>query len=257
MILHLASETPAVIRGAAALALVLHIGGGVVAMASGTVALLARKGGPWHRTGGNLFFVSILTMAAIGGYVALFLTQRTSVIAGVFAFYLTATGWVAARRRDGEIGEFELGALFVALAVVVADLTFGWQALNNPQGLLDGLPAAPNFVFAAVALLALSLDARMVLHRGLSGRERLARHIWRMCAALFIVVSSFFLGQQQVLPKAWQGSPVLFVPELVVLALMAYWLVRMGSARRSRMSGPSRQGMRAVTPVGFRPRELA
>jgi uncharacterized membrane protein len=226
-------------------------------MASGSVALLARKGGPWHRTTGNLFFVSMLTMAAIGGYVALFLTQRTSVISGVFAFYLTATGWVAARRRDGEIGEFELGALFVALAVVVADLTFGWQALNNRRGLLDGLPATPNFVFAALALLAMGLDVQVVLRRGLSGAQRIARHIWRMCTALLIALSSFFLGQQQVLPKAWQGSPILILPELAVLALMAYWLIRMGLARRPKTGAVSGRGASQAVRPDLAPRGLA
>ncbi len=66
----------------------------------------------------------------------------------------------------------------------------------------------------------------MIRRGGISGNPRIARHLWRMCAALFIATGSFFLGQQKVMPEWMQGSPLLFVPALAPLVLMIFWLIR-------------------------------
>lgn len=38
---------------------------------SGAVAMSSRKGFRWHRVAGNVFFVSMLTMATAGAYMAI------------------------------------------------------------------------------------------------------------------------------------------------------------------------------------------
>jgi len=76
-----------------------------------------------------------------------------------------------------------------------------------------------------VILLAGLGDLRVLL-RGISGRRRIARHLWRMCFGWFIATGSFFLGQQQVFPAWLRGSPALLVPALLPLALLIFWLVR-------------------------------
>ena len=54
----------------------------------------------------------------------------------------------------------------------------------------------------------------------------IARHLWRMCFALFFASSNFFLGQQKVMPASIRGSKFLYVPEIIVLGLMIFWLLR-------------------------------
>lgn len=66
----------------------------------------------------------------------------------------------------------------------------------------------------------------MILRGGLHGVQRIARHLWRMCVALLIAMFSFFLGQQQLLPESVRGSFWPFVPEILVLGLMIFWLCR-------------------------------
>ena len=61
---------------------------------------------------------------------------------------------------------------------------------------------------------------------GISGRQRIARHLWRMCFGWFIATGSFFLGQQQVFPARLRGSPALLVPALLPLALLIFWMIR-------------------------------
>ncbi len=236
MILPVDPQSPAWIRAGAETVLVLHIGGGGAGLVAGTVALLSRKGARLHRTAGTVFFVAMLIMSGIGACVAPFLPQRLSAVAGALTFYLVATAWMTVRRSGGRIGRFEVGALFVALGVAAAGLTFGMQGANNPDGLIDKLPYQAGYVWAGVAGLAAAFDLKVILHRGISGAQRIARHLWRMCFALLIAATSFFLGQPKCMPAFLAGSPILFVPEIAVAALMIFWLLRvrlLGLSRRN------------------------
>ena len=218
---------------AANLVLFLHIAGGAVGIISGAVALLARKGERLHRIAGTVFFVSMLIMATIGAAASPFLPvpSMTNVAAGTLTFYLVATGWVAIKREDGRIGRFEQGALGVALGVVAAGVIFIRMAMNSPTGTLGTTPPQAFYVFAIVGAIAAAGDLRMILRGGVSGSARIARHLWRMSAALTIASGSFFLGQQPIMPVAVQGSPWLFVPVFAPLLLMVFWLIRVRVTR--------------------------
>src|SRR5579859_7954177 len=98
------------------LAFVLHIAGGTVGLVSGTIALLASKGGRAHRTAGTVFFVSMLVMAAFACYLAVVMPgQLVNLFIGTFAAYLVTTGWMTVRRRVGGPGLPERIALVVGL----------------------------------------------------------------------------------------------------------------------------------------------
>jgi hypothetical protein len=69
-------------------------------------------------------------------------------------------------------------------------------------------------------------DIRMLLRRGISGTQRIARHLWRMCFALFIAAASIFLARQQVFPDLLRRTGVLMGLSFLPLALMIFWLIR-------------------------------
>ena len=226
MILEVSAGSSWLVRGAAALVLSLHITSAGVGILSGAMALLARKGSHLHRRAGNWFFVSMLTMSAIGAAVAPFLPDRISTVAAALTFYLVATAWVTVRRNNGGAGPFGIGAAIVAVCIAVAGATFGLQAENSATGLIEGQPAGAAFMFATIAALAAIGDLSIILRGGVVGARRIARHLWRMGFALFIAAGSFFLGQQQVFPAFLRGSTLLLLPEIAVLGLMIFWLVR-------------------------------
>jgi hypothetical protein len=232
MHLYVSPESPWTIRAAAQMILVTHIGAAGVGLLSGAGALVLQKGGRGHRLAGNVFFVSMLVMSAIGTCVAPFLPQRGSIIGGAFTFYLVATAWATVRRKAGTVGIFEIGSTLFALAIAAAGVTFGIKASNSPSGILDGTPSAPYFVFSAISGLAAALDLRMVLRRGIVGAHRIVRHLWRMCVALLITVFSFFLGQSQIFPAFIRDSSVLYVPEVAVLVLLIFWMLRVSISNR-------------------------
>ena len=207
--------------------LIFHICGAIVGLLSGTAALLFRKGWRWHRTAGNVFFVSMLVMSASGAGIAAFIKPNMgNVFGGVVTFYLVATGWLTVLRKEGETGITEFGLLLVALAAGGGGLLYGWEAAHSATGLKEGYPPGPYFVFGALSLWSATFDVRMLVRGGVSGAPRIARHLWRMCVAFLIAALSFFLGKQQHFPQVIRGSQILNVPMILILIVMIYWLVR-------------------------------
>lgn len=104
------------------------------------------------------------------------------------------------------------------------------MARASATGALDGYPPPLYFIFGTIALLSIAGDVRMMLKGGLEARPRIVRHLWRMSFAMFIATGSFFLGQAKLLPRPYRIMPLLAVPALLPLALLAYWLARMALA---------------------------
>jgi hypothetical protein len=153
-------------------------------------------------------------------------SQQGNVVGSIGTFYLIGTAWLAGRRGE-RTGLIDWSALFVGLAGAAAAIALGVYTLRNPGGVdQTTAPAGMSFFFGAILLLAASGDIRMLAHRGISGRQRVTRHLWRMCYGLFIATGSFFLGQQQVFPAFLRGSIFLTILALLPFPLMIYWLFR-------------------------------
>ena len=206
--------------------LLFHICAGTSGLLSGAAAISFRKGSRRHRVAGNVFVISMLSLSSSGAFLAFMKSQMNNVFGGVLTFYLVATAWVTARRRDGETGIFDWVALLVALALGAVIVTYGLEAANSQTGLKGGIPAGMYFFLGSVALLSAAGDVRMLLRGGVFGAQRIARHLWRMCYALFIASGSLFLGQQQVFPAFLRRTNVLFVPAVLPLILMIFWSIR-------------------------------
>jgi hypothetical protein len=213
-----------------------HIGGGAVGLVSGTTALFTRKGEWLHRMAGNAFFISMLIMAGVGATVAPFMPQpdRVTSVAGFLTFYLVATSWMTVARPEGTAGKIETWSLFAALAICAAAAYLWVVASNSPTGTVDKQPKEALFLFGIVAPIAALGDLKVVLRRGVTGRQRIARHLWRMCTALFIAAGSLFLGQPQVFPEPLRGSLLLVGISVSPLFLMAFWLLVVRLTKRFR-----------------------
>lgn len=210
---------------------VLHIVAGSTALVAGAVALYSLKGAKLHRKSGMLFVLVMLVMSVTGAVMAALKPEAISVIAGALTFYLVITALLTVRRPAAGARWIDLCAMLVALVIGITSIYFGFEALSSSTGMKDGFPAPPYFIFGTVALLAALLDLRMLLARGVKGPHRLARHLWRMCFALFIAAASFFLGQAQVFPESIPFV-LLAVPVFLVLLLMLYWLWRVLFTKR-------------------------
>jgi hypothetical protein len=206
--------------------LLFHIAAGTLGMLSGFVAVSLRKGSRRHGLAGNVFVIAMLVLSASGVYLAYMKSQPGNIMGGTLTFHLIATAWMTAKRRDGEPGIFDWGALLVVLAIAAVEVTWGLEAANSQTGAKYGYPAGPYFFLGSVAVLAATGDVRMLVRRGISGTQRIARHLWRMCFALFIAAASIFLARQQIFPALLRKTGALFFLSFLPLMLMIFWLIR-------------------------------
>ncbi|MEA2563949.1 MAG: hypothetical protein QOH06_5453 [Acidobacteriota bacterium] len=215
--------------------LLVHIVAGGLGLIFGFVALYAAKGARLHRKSGMLFVYAMVTMGITGAVIAALRGVESSVIAGLLTAYLVITALTTMRPASSGSRRLDLGAMLMALALGLTSVTLGYEALTggNENGKRDGVPPVMFFIFGAVALLASVGDLRMMRSSGLQGAPRLARHLWRMCFALWIAASSFFLGQADEFPKALQIPGLLAIPAFLPLLVMFYWLWRVRTRRTS------------------------
>ena len=198
-----------------------HIAAGMIALVAGAVAVTVRKGGRWHARAGTAFFVSMLVLGVTAAILEPFREVPGSPVSGLFVLYFVGTSWAAARRRDGTTGKFEIIACAAALGLGLLMIYGGYSGMSRtPVG------TGPVYVMAGLCLFAGLLDLKVILQRKMSPKQRISRHLWRMLFAFFIATGSFFLGQQDVLPAATRGSPVLFVLAFAPFAIMLFYLLR-------------------------------
>lgn len=204
----------------------VHIAAGILGIGSGAAAVSFRKGSPRHAWAGNIFVIAMLIMAASALYLAVVKNQLGNVIGGALTLYLVTTAWLTAKRKDGETHKFDWLVLLVPLVGGITLWVSGIQQVRHQIYEVKGVPVGMNFFMGSVLLLAAAGDIRMLVRGGLFGTQRIVRHLWRMCFGFFIATGSFFLGQASKVFPAIGNSNLLFIPALLPLALLIFWVIR-------------------------------
>ena len=217
--------------------LILHIASGTVGVLSGFVAAFLKKGSRRHGLAGNIFFVSMTLLATSGAYLAWRKSQPTNVAGGAMTFYMVTTAWLAAKRRDWGIGLLDWASLPIAFTLAAVEGIWGAQAVMSPTGMKYDAPPWPFFVFGIVAAIATVGDLRMLVRGGIAGTQRVARHLWRMCFALFVASASIFLARPHLFPAVLRRTGVLALLGCLPLLLLIFWMIRVRFTNTSKSNG--------------------
>ena len=225
------------------LVLLVHALGGAAALIAGFAAVVVAKGGRLHRRAGMVFVVAMTVMGVLGAVVATYELKLTA-IGGILSVYLVLTGLTTVRPLSST-DRTQLALMVVAALIAFAELAIGFIVLGKPHAALNGVPAGMILFMGTIALLAAIGDWRMIRDggiRSLRGPRKLARHLWRMCFALFIASGSFFLGQMKFVPAPLRVRPLMFALGLAPLVVLLYWMWRVRSRQGVLGDRMSRQG---------------
>jgi uncharacterized membrane protein len=210
--------------GIVPLILPAHILAGALALVFGYVALYAAKGATLHRKSGMLFVFAMMTMSLSGASIDILKTWTISVnvVAGLLTFYFVATALLTVRQRAQESRWIDRAAVLFVVTVSVLAFTSALELLRR------GRPeTVPSFIFCIVGMLAAAGDIRMMRAGGIQGPRRLARHLWRMCFAMWVAAASFFWGPPRRVPEVIRIPALQAVAVLLPVAVMLYWLWRL------------------------------
>jgi uncharacterized membrane protein len=217
----------------------IHIAAGGLAIVLGAVALLVKKGGTIHRRGGMLFVYAMLVMGISASILEFLKTPNwMNVLVALMTAYFVGTALTTVRPVSPWTRRINAAALTVVVGLAFTTIVGGVKAFNSPGLSSGGVPfrtiGVMSFVLATVMTLAAAGDVR-ILRSGLPrGGPRLARHLWRMCFALFIAAGSFFSIRERVakiLPEPFTTGPMRALPILLLFGAMFYWLWRVRRRR--------------------------
>src|SRR5258707_11533038 len=146
--------------------LIVHILGGVVGLVSGTAALAFRKGSRRHVLAGRIFVASMLTMGAFAAYLAIVRNQPNNIGGGILTVYLVGTGWLTARRKDGETSRLDWVLLLIPLAIGIVNWVNGLKIVRSGGSSQDGVPVGMMLFMGSVCLIAAPGDGRLLVGGG-------------------------------------------------------------------------------------------
>lgn len=208
-------------------------------MVLGAVALIVRKGGTIHRRSGLLFVYAMLLMSFSASILAMRgSTSNGNLVASLITAYFVGTALTTVRPVSPWTRRINAAALVLVVGLALLSIMGGVKAINNPGLSPGGVPSRTigvmSFIFAAVMTLAAVGDVRILRSGMPRGGPRLARHLWRMCFALFIAAGSFFSIRERVariLPEPFTTGQMRALPILLLFGAMFYWLWRVRSRR--------------------------
>jgi len=218
----------------------IHIAAGGLAIILGAVALSVKKGGTIHRRAGIVFVYAMLVMGTTAALLEFLQSATaTNVVAAVLALYFVGTALTTVRPASRSTRVINVVALTVAVGLAFLAIVGGVKNVNNPHLSPGGVPfrtiGVMSFVLATVLILAAAGDLRIMRSGMPRGGPRLARHLWRMCFALFIAAGSFFSIRERVakiLPEPFTTGPMRALPILLLFGAMFYWLWRVRGRRK-------------------------
>ena len=208
----------------------VHIAAGGLAIVLGAVALVVKKGGTIHRRSGLLFVYAMVAMATTASILEF--RKRPDVgnlFAALMATYFVGTALTTVRPVSRWTRRINVAALTVAVGLGLLAIVGAVKTFKSPGHSNDGVPFFMPLFLATILLLAAAGDARIMRSGVPRGGPRLARHLWRMCFALFIAAGSFFSIRERVakiLPEPFTTGPMRALPILLLFGAMFYWLWR-------------------------------
>lgn len=209
--------------------LVVHVFSGALAVLAGAIAASVRKGDRLHIRAGKLFVAFMALSSVLGAVLGLIKFEQFFItfFAGILGAYLVVSGWLSANRASANHRGLD-GVLSALNAMTFVALTaIGMLALAQPDGLMLGFAGANYLFLAGMSGIAAIGDYSRFFRDAISRNHQLARHLWRMLLGFFIATGSAFTGPgASVFPDSIQASGMLSIPEVVILLLMVFYLIR-------------------------------
>jgi len=217
--------------------MVIHIAIGVFLLFTGVAAISLKKGSKLHRLAGNIFVISMLLIVANGTYLGFFILDygRSAVILsinnGLIAAYLAATSWLTIKRKENTTGMLDILACGFILSVASLSFYAGWFTPAPDVELEFVLPTVIYNSVAGLLMFFALLDLSVIFRGGIGGKQRIARHLWRMLFSFLIATTILFIANAATFPDSIRAIKVFSIPLLsyapiAVILVMVFWLIK-------------------------------
>jgi hypothetical protein len=203
----------------------IHTPAGTIVLVTAVVAMFAKKGSALHRKAGSCFTVSMMVMLVSGIAAAYLKNSIDDMMLGAIVMYAVFTAWLTVHHKKNETGLLEVTALIwvVGFAITSFAISMGWQEVAAPFAYL---------IWGGLALLYALGDIRNLYHSGLSGTQRIIRHVSRIGFSIVWAALAFtdkIVKMMGTNIKSMQGEQLLLImgiPTMLILITILYWITR-------------------------------
>lgn len=194
---------------------------GGIALLSGTVVLMLKKGTLLHKRLGNVFFYTLLISSIISLIVSVAEGHENAFLfsIGLFTLYLLGSGKRAVKQLKGEKQDIlDAGMAFSMIIIGLAMIVGPYLLLGKINVVLA--------VFGAIGVLNAALDLRLQ-RKPYDYQKSLTKHLSKMIGG-YIAAFTAFIVVNNVLPGNWGW----LAPTAIGGAYIAYWIVTVNAKKR-------------------------
>lgn len=198
--------------------LVLHVIFGIVAFAAAPGAMMAKKGGLWHKRFGSAFFYAMMAVAVSAFILWTLGSELFLMLIAVFSFYLAFSGYRAVKIKNGQAETIDWLVTSAALLAGIGLVIMGVLALYKGN----------SFGYVALFLgvvCALSASQDMLrFARPVTDRQAwLINHLTKMLGAYIATVTAVSAVNFHFLPPVWRWLwPSIIITPFIFMWVRAY-----------------------------------
>lgn len=191
----------------------LHICAGTIALLSGVITMLTRKGSRPHRRAGLVYVVSMLIVGITALVMAIFRPNPFLFAVAIFSAAMALSGWLPARGDNPQLGKIIGIASFVA-AALLCGVGLWWIVTGDFFGIAA-------IVFGVILARYGWQDVRRTCER--NRQQRIIAHVSAMGGAFIATVSAVSAVNLEMLPPLvrWLWPTVIGTP-LIVWGIRSY-----------------------------------
>jgi uncharacterized membrane protein len=197
--------------------LVVHVIAGSIALITGTINMVRKKGDKMHKNLGNYFFYSMIINSIAGMFMSFIHINIFLFIIGVFTIYLVVTGQRYLVLKDSTTNTVKKLDWIISYTMILFAIGF----------IIYGILLLLSSKFFGVVLLTFGLISTLMSlqdfknYKGKSTLKNvgLITHIQRMIGAYIAAITAFLVVNNTFLPSvlAW------LLPTLILVPLIIYW----------------------------------
>ena len=202
----------------------IHAVAGMIGLLSGTISVVAKKGGKLHNKSGKVFYYAMVVAGGSGivaslipGHYNLFLF-----VVGLFSIYLVVSGYRAlgfTKIRDKKALRLDKGLAWGMLVIGVLMIGFGLFLALQKYQYIDGTTIGiVSMVFGLIGGLNGYNDLRAFKDLKTLRKKALRLHIGKITGG-YIAAFTAFLVTNNVLPSLWSW----LLPTLFGTIFITYW----------------------------------
>ncbi|CAM1343560.1 DUF2306 domain-containing protein [Tenacibaculum amylolyticum] len=193
-----------------------HVGFGGIALISGAISMIAKKGNWYHKKSGKVFYYALLTSALISLVVSLIPNHQSPFFfcLGLFSLYFIIGGY---RSLTFKIKNASLWLdKIIACLIILVGLTMMIYPI-----LLNGKINIVLFYFGAVSIVFGVIDLLLFQNSNKTKRNWLNIHLTKMIGAYLVAATAFVVNQSFLGIWSW------FLPTIIGNIYLFYWLIKL------------------------------